>query len=536
MGPAARGTQLWLKPRDQRDATPLAGTDGVRNFTFSPDGRWIAFAAGIELRKLPVTGGAAVPISDSVSNFQSIAWLDDGTIVYVVPGFRALVQVSEGGGARRVVWSDSAASLAHVTPLPGGRGVLFTRCRGGCAEADLYVLDLKKRETKLVQSGALKGFYAPTGHVVYVRHDGALLALPFDLDRLEVRGTPVPVREGVSLLDAVYPLISLSAEGTLAYRTGNAGSLQARYRIVWMDREGRESTVDTAWTFRPTVFGGNVGWSLSPDGSRLAIGMNTEAGDDIWVKQLPTGPALRVTFDSAGDFRPRWLPDGRTLVFSSQRRQRGLYRRPADGTGDDELLLAGDIFEGQVSRDGQWLVARAGGQVSQVGGRNIGALRLGTDSVLTPLVATTYDESEIALSPDGRWLAYVSDETGRPELFIRPFPDVNSARFQVSTNGGVAPLWARDGRELFFLDGNRDMVVVPVAPGTELKLGTRRALFRLDEEIYPETRDYYTPFDISPDGRQFIMARRVRERNVAEVPLDMTLNWFDDLRQKVEQK
>jgi serine/threonine-protein kinase len=243
-----------------------------------------------------------------------------------------------------------------------------------------------------------------------------------------------------------------------------------------------------------------------------------------------------VTFDSGADFRPRWLPDGRSLVFSSQRERRGLYRRPADGTGDDVLLLAGDIFEGQVSRDGQWLVARAGGQVDLVGGRNIGAMRFGTDSVLRPLVATAYDESEIALSPDGRWLAYVSDETGRPELFIRPFPDVNSARFQVSTNGGVAPLWARDGRELFFLDGARGMVVVPVAPGGKLELGTRRTLFRLDEDIYPEARDYYTPYDISPDGSRFIMARRARDRNVAELPLDVTLNWFDELRQKVEQK
>jgi serine/threonine-protein kinase len=372
--------------------------------------------------------------------------------------------------------------------------------------------------------------------VVYVRHDGALLALPFDLDRLEARGTPVPVREGVLLVNGTYPLLSITSEGTLAYRTGSAGALQPRYRMVWMDREGRESPVDTTWTFRPTVFGANVGWSLSPDGSRLAIGVNTDAGDDIWVKQLPTGPALRVTFDSGADFRPRWLPDGRSLVFSSQRERRGLYRRPADGTGDDVLLLAGDIFEGQVSRDGQWLVARAGGQVDLVGGRNIGAMRFGTDSVLRPLVATAYDESEIALSPDGRWLAYVSDETGRPELFIRPFPDVNSARFQVSTNGGVAPLWAKDGRELFFLDGTRGMVVVPVAQGDELELGARRTLFRLDEDIYPEARDYYTPYDISPDGSRFIMARRVRDRNVAELPLDVTLNWFDELRQKVEQK
>jgi Tol biopolymer transport system component len=346
----------------------------------------------------------------------------------------------------------------------------------------------------------------------------------------------VPLREGVSLREGVFALIALSGEGTLVYRTGAVGSLVPTYRMVWVDREGHETPVDTSWTFRPTFFGGNVGWSLSPDGSRLAIGQETDAGDDIWVKQLPAGPLLRVTFDSAADFRPRWLPDGRTLVFSSRREPLGLYRRQADGTGTDELLLAGNIFEHQVSRDGKWLVARAGGQINQVGARDIGVMRVGTDSALTPLLATPFDESEIALSPDGRWLAYVSDETGRPELFVRPFPDVGSARYQLSVNGGVAPLWARDGRELFFLDGNRNMVAVAVPPGAEFRPGAPRSLFRLDEDIYPPARDYYTPYDIAPDGRRFIMARLVRNRDAIELPLDVTLNWFDELRRQTETK
>ena len=244
----------------------------------------------------------------------------------------------------------------------------------------------------------------------------------------------------------------------------------------------------------------------------------------------------RVTFDSSSEYRPRWMSDGRTLLFTSNQRGRGLYRRPADGTGTDELVLAGDIFESQVSKDGQWLLGRKGGQVNQAGARDIGAMRIGVDSALAPLIATSYDESEIALSPDGRWLAYVSDETGRPELFIRPFPDVGRARTQVSTSGGVAPLWTRDGRELFFLNGDREMVVVPVASGAELRLGEQRVLFRLDEDTYPAGREYYTPYDISPDGQRFIMAKRVRERGVREVPLFITLNWFDELRRQLQAK
>jgi serine/threonine-protein kinase len=534
VGPAPRGTLVWLKARDQRDAAPLAGTENVLNFAFSPDGRTLAFAQGGQLKRLPRIGGAAVTLADSASNFPSIAWLDDGTIIYLMPGSGRIAQVPENGGPHRIVHSDSTVS-AFPTPLPGGHAILFTRCIGGCAEADLFVLDLRTRQAKLLQRGAVKGLYAETGHVVYVRRDGALLALPFDLDRLEATGTPVPLREGVSLREGVFALIALSREGTLVYRTGAVGSLVPTYRMVWVDREGRETPVDTSWTFRPTFFGGNVGWSLSPDGSRLAMGQETDAGDDIWVKQLPAGPLLRVTVDSAADFRPRWLPDGRTLVFSSRREPMGLYRRQADGTGTDELLLAGNIFEHQVTRDGKWLVARAGGQINQVGARDIGAMRPGTDTALTPLLATPFDESEIALSPDGRWLAYVSDETGRPELFARPFPDVGSARYQLSVNGGVAPLWARDGRELFFLDGNRNMVAVAVPPGAEFRPGAPRSLFRLDEDIYPPSREYYTPYDVAPDGR-FIMARLVRNRDAIELPLDVTLNWFDELRRQTEAK
>jgi tRNA A-37 threonylcarbamoyl transferase component Bud32 len=534
-GPSERGTRVWLKPRDAWEATPLDGTEGASNFTFSPDSRWIAFVQNFQVKKVPVTGGAPIVIADSSSNFPGLAWMDDGSIIHVQAGARAIRRVPDAGGEYRVVWRDTTASLGFMTPLPGARGVLVTRCRGGCAEADLYVVDLRSGEARLLQTGAAKGFYVRTGHVLFVRRDGALLALPFDLDKLEARGTPVPVRDGVSVLDGIYPLMTIADDGTLVLRAGASGSLQERYRLVWLDRDGRESPIDSSWSFRQVFYGANAGWALSPDGTHLALGIASDAGDDIWVKRLPNGPALRITFDSAPDFRPRWMPDGRSIMFSSIRRNRGLYRRPADGTGADERITSGDIFEAQISRDGQWLVARAGGQVSQSGGRGIGAMRFGVDSLLSQLIDTPYDESEIVLSPDGRWLAYVSDETGRPELFVRPFPDVGRARYQISSGGGAAPLWSRDGRELFFLNADRGMTVVTVAPGAELRLGEPQVLFRLNEDIYPLEREYYTPYDISPDGR-FIMARLMRSTASQQAPLIMTLNWFDQLKRQLEQK
>jgi Tol biopolymer transport system component len=530
-GPGPRGTQLWLKESGKYDATPLAGTDGVNVMTFSPDGEWIAYTQASQLKKLQVTGGAAITLVDSVSSSPGLAWLDDGHLIYLKLGARELRRIPAAGGASEVVWGDSA-QLIYPTPLPGGKGILFIRCTGGCRFThDLWALDLGSGKAHLVQTGVAIGQYLPTGQVAYVRPDGALFVLPFDTRRLSATGAPVPVRDSVSVLDEFFPLIAFSASGTLVTRVGAAGSTLLRYQMVWVDRAGRETMIDSAWTFRHVSFGANAGWSLSPDGTQLAIGLATEAGDNIWVKHLPTGPLVRVTFDSAAEFRPRWLPDGRSVMFGSNRvAGGGLYRRAADGTGTDQLVLRGNIFEGQVSRDGQWLVARAGGQVAQSGGRDISALRLGTDTALTPLVATVYDESEIALSPDGRWLAYVSDETGRAEVFIRPFPHADSAKYQVSTGGGVSPLWARNGRELFFVDADRAMTSVSVAAGAPLRLGEARRLFRLQDDLYLAAREFYTPYDISPDGQRFIMARRIRNNAMQEAPLVVTENWFDELR------
>jgi Tol biopolymer transport system component len=532
VGPGPRGTQLWLKERGRYDAVPLAGTDGVGVMTFSPDGEWIAYTQTNQLKKLQVTGGAAITLVDSVSGSPGLTWLDDGHLVYLQVGARELRRIPAAGGASEVIWIDSTSQVMFPTALPGGKGVLFIRCTGACRFShDLWAIDLGSGKASLVQTGVALGQYLPTGQVAYVRPDGALFVLPFDSRRLSATGAPVPVSDSISVLDEFFPLVAFSASGKMVTRIGAAGSSLLRYHMVWVDRAGRETVVDSAWTFRHTAFGANVGWALSPDGTRVAIGLTSEAGDNIWVKHLPAGPLVRVTFDSASEFRPRWMPDGRSVMFGSNRPGGGgLYRRAADGTGADQLVLKGNIYEGQISRDGQWLLARAGGQVAQAGGRDISAMRLGADTALSPLVATGYDESEIALSPDSRWLAYVSDETGRAEVFIRPFPHTDSAKYQVSTGGGVAPLWARNGRELFFVDTDRAMISVDVAPGSPLRLGEPRRLFRLQDDLYLAAREYYTPYDISPDGQRFIMARRTRNSATQEAPLVVTDSWFEELR------
>src|SRR5690606_19625399 len=279
-----------------------------------------------------------------------------------------------------------------------------------------------------VVAGASKGVYVPTGHVVFVRPDGALLAAAFDLGSLTIKGSPVPILDSIAVIDRQIPLMAVSQSGTMVTRVGATLSLLREYTIGWVDRNGRETPVDPGGTFRLTQFGDNVGWALSPDGTRLAIGLSTDAGDDIWVKQLPRGPLSRVSYENAAEFRPRWMPDGVSLMFGSNRSgpgTGGLYRRPANGTGAESLIrrATGGVFEGAWSPDGRWLLCRTGGVVGQAGGRDIVGIRPGVDTAPVPIVATPYDEEAIALSPDGRWLAYESNETGRTEVFLRPFPD-----------------------------------------------------------------------------------------------------------------
>jgi eukaryotic-like serine/threonine-protein kinase len=539
VGPAEGGIQLWVKTRSSYDARPLPGTLGASDLAWSPDGQWIAFAQGRNLRKIPVVGGASIALGDSVSpDNPGLAWLDDGSIVFVRLGGWALQRIPGTGGIATTVWADSAP-LLFPTPLPGGRGVLFTRCASSCnVRDDVWALDLHARSAHRVLAGATIGWYVAPGYVVYVQPDGGMFAVPFDLGTSETRGSPTPVLDSVLVLNAVYPLVSLSRSGTLVMRSGAALTLQQRYTVVWVDRAGRETPVDTGWTFRLTSYGANVGWALSPDGARLAIGLNTDAGDDIWVKQLPHGAVSRVTYDSASEYRPRWTPDGRSVLFGSNRPGPGLgglYQRRWDGTGSDSLVLRapGGIYEGAWSPDRTWLLFRTGGTIGQVGGRDIVGIRPGVDSAPVPVVATSYDEEAFALSPDGRWLAYQSNETGRDEVFIRPFPSTSAAKIQVSNGGGIAPLWARSGRELFYVNAHRDMTSVTVGPGAVPRLGTPRVLFHMPDDLYLVPYDNYTPFDVAPDGR-FIMARDVSSAEKVEAPLIVVDHWFTELRIRLE--
>ena len=535
-GPAESGSQLWIKRREEYEAMSLAGTDnqGGSAPAVSPDGEWIAFTVGGQLRRVPRGGGSAITVADSVGmTTTGVAWLDDGTIVYRDVDNR-LRRVPDVGGEAEIIWSppdEGDVRPRLPTPLPGARGVLFSQCNTVlCNGPTSWVLDFRSGDVRELVPDVTQAWYAATGHLVYVRPDGGVFAAPFDLGSLALTGPAVPLLEGVKVDGPdLLPDFALSPSGSLLMIAGPAGGAGGiPTEAVWVGLDGTVTPVDPDWQFGT---GDNPGWALSPDGSRLAITLRGEGGDDIWIKELDRGPVSRLTVHVMPDARPRWTPDGRTVSFVSPRGQsQDLFARLADGALPTELVLDIEepIWEALWSRDGEWLILRT---VDDANVRDIWALRLGVDSVPTRLVASDFDERAVTLSPDGKWLAYQSDETGRNEIYVRPFPDVTAGKWTVSVGGGSSPLWAHSGRELFYVDRDDRMVAAKIrASGGVAEVGERRVLFSVDQYFLSAQ---YTTFDISLDNQRFLMTRRVGAEGGAATALILVENWFEELKAKV---
>ncbi len=285
------------------------------------------------------------------------------------------------------------------------------------------------------------------------------------------------------------------------------------------------------WEFN---FGGNAGLALSPDGTRLALRIQ-ETTADIWVKELDRGPLSRLTFEGGRNFRPQWTPDGRSVTFLSTRQSESydLYQMRADGTGPAELLLNLEqrVVEAFWSPDGRWIVFRAGGFTGSTGDRDIWGIRPGVDSVPVEVVVTPPDTRAAAMSRDGRWIAYESNETGRDEVFVRPFPNTGDGKWQVSIDGGNAPLWAHSGQELFYLNGNAELVAAEVVTTPAFSVGERRPLFSAVQYYRgPNARHY----DVTPDDQRFVFVgpADIAGGESARV-LILVENFFEELKAKV---
>jgi Tol biopolymer transport system component len=522
--------RLWIKRNGALNPVPIPGTERSGNPVFSPDGEWVAFVADQQLRKVRPSSGAAVVLADSVATgFGGATWLDDGSLVYVSLDLNRLVRIDASGRNSTVVLDNRGlrgAGFSSPTPLPGSRGVLFQSCTSGCITMSLMALDFKSGEPKLLLSEAAEGWYLPTGDLLYVRRDGTALVAPFDLAKLEVVGAGIPVFQNVFISAASNADLAWSLSGTVVYVTG--GSQDNESLVFRTSLDGASTPVDTSWTGQMTAL------AVSPDGKRLAVGMGVGAGgQNIWIKDLDHGPLTRLTFGGS-DRRPVWSPDGRMVAFIRDTLGGSVVAaRFADGSRPDTVLARIDrqIQEVDWSADGKWLVLRTDNGTAGAG--DIVGIRTGGDTTEVPLVASPFTELHPAVSPDSRWIAYTSNESGQNEVYVRPFPNTNDGRWQVSTAGGALPRWSPDGTELYFLDPSSQMSSARITTTPTFAVGARRTLFGASGYTLDA---FHQAYDISPDGKSFYIASPRRLADLGRAPTLVRVDhWFTDLKARLAQ-
>jgi Tol biopolymer transport system component len=393
------------------------------------------------------------------------------------------------------------------------------------ATRDVAVLDLTTRKHKVLVRG-VAGWYAPPGYLVFVRANGELAAAPFDQDKLALTGNPVSLATGVSVGAFGAVDLALGDDGTLVYVAG--GNTSDAAEIVWADRNGVMKPVQPNWRANFTSV------SLSPDGKQLAVGIALMSGEeDIWIKQLDTGPLSRLTFGGVRSRNAVWIDKGTRVAFVSEAKAPfTIAAKRSDGNGPVETIVheARSVAEAIQSRDGQWILYRTSS--SDVGHGDILGKRAG-DSVSVPLVATPMDERHPALSPDGHWLAYRSMENGVAQVFVRPFPNVDAGKWQVSNNGGSDPVWSHSGKELFFINGANQLVSAAIVTAPSFSARSQTVLFTLPASVRPNPSQQL--FDVSPDDKRFVMIRAVSDSagGAPREHLIVVRNWFEELKARV---
>jgi serine/threonine protein kinase/Tol biopolymer transport system component len=521
VGPGENDIDLWVRPLNAMTATRVPGTAGADSPFLSPDGEVVAFYRGgpNALHTVTLRGGPRQTlVSDSTVPLGG-DWGPDGSIYFARTGGIRRISV-EGNTIEEVTRVDTAAGdLAHgwVDVLPDGKGALFTIERAREDQYDIAAVDLGSRKVTILFRGVYAR-YSESGHIVYATADGGLFAIPFETRSFTVRGSAIPLVAGVVRTERGAAHFAISTNGTLLYGIGHRGGTD---QVEWVDRAGRSQVVDT------TLKGPFDDLALSPDGKRLAITQRDASGWNVWTKDLNDGPMGRLTLGGRDSYSPAWMPGGEAVVFVSEAGagQQNLNVRRADGSAAAELLLHTDraIDYGFVSPDGQWIIYQT---VAPPTSRDLYARRVTGDTTLVPLAASpNTPEYSPRLSPDGRWLAYVSNESSQPEVYISPFPNTNTSRTQVSLNGGTEPLWAPNGKELFYQTSAAEFIAARIeAAPPALRVTARTPLF--SRAAFKRGATVGTMYGVSPDGQRFIMTRL---RGEASEKLVLVLNWFAEL-------
>ncbi|MGH9368740.1 MAG: protein kinase domain-containing protein [Thermoanaerobaculia bacterium] len=518
-------TKLVLRDLNSLEVRELPGTEDATGPFFSPDGQWIGFAGPDELRKLSLSGGAPESLRFIPPVSRGASWTFDGSIVYSPANTGGLNQMSAASGEEKTLVRPDydRGEQAYRWPeiLPGGKALLFTIYSGGenFDAASIALLRLDTGQKKTLARGGTSPRYCPTGHLVYAR-GGTLLAVPFDAGRMEVTGAAVPVLSGIRTEATGAAQYAFSSNGALLYLPGPSPN-RPGFRIARVDRDGgvRQLAVEPA---------ANYGVRFSPDGRRISYSKG-DANQDVWILDLERGTETRLTPEASEEFDSVWSPDGRRMAYTSERRWETpkIFARDADGSGEEKLLWKGEdtVVSQAWSPDGRTLAFTALGPGKQW---DVWTLDLERSSAKA-FLASSYEEAEPDFSPDGRWIAYTSDESGRYEIYARPFPGPG-AKVPISTSGGTEPAWGRDGKELFYRNGDR-MMAVPVKLGPELAAGKPAVLFEKPGLLalpFREMRQY----DVAPDGKSFVMIQIPDTRAPSADPILIT-NWFAELERKV---
>jgi len=514
-------TQLWVHALDSPSARPLEGTGNALLPFWSPDGHHLAFFADGELKRIPVVGGAARSLSEA-SEPRGGTWAPDDRIIFS-PDYRdGLWSITASGGqARRLTELDEErGEKSHRWPtvLPDGKHILFlAQTDEGGSSSDrssieaLTLADGSRTRVLEVNSSVA---YAPREGLVFWR-GGSLYAQNFDTKRLVLEGDPLQLAEDVGYTQNERGVFTISNEGTMVYHKGSGVTQPAS--LEWYGRDGTSQS-------EAAPLGIYRGIALAPDGRRLAL---TE-GLTVWVRDLVRGTAARVTDDDEDHLFPVWSPDGKWLAFHTNRTAGSEFRKKlASGLGEEELIVTLDrvSYVRSWSPDGRYLAFHALGAGTEW---DCWLYSFEEDEV-RPVVSTRYSDIEPTFSPDSRWIAYASNESGRSEIYVVPVDD-QSRKWQVSTDGGGFPVWSRDGREIFFADLEDNVLAVSVRGETDLEFGVPQILFQMPEQPASFGVFRFSNFKVAPDGLRFLVHHSPEKSRTAD-SLTLVQNWSATLRQ-----
>ena len=513
---------LMLKRRDDAAPAAVPGTEGAMAPFFSADDSQIGFTANGVIFAAATTGGRPVEVTHAIDGRFGAHWSADGFLYGTSAGrSRSLVRVSATPGAKAepVTTLDTArGERTHLAPdmLPRGRAMLFTVFTA--SSQSIAVVDLQTGKHKTLMPG-FRAHYAQPGWVIYSL-GSSLLAVPFSERTLATTGKPVLLASDVHTGDVIDVRgFGVSADGTMAYVAGGESAME---ELTWVSRDGTAAQVDPTWQ------GAFDAPRLSPDGKRVALHEVSKNAADavIWIKQMDRGPALKLTPAGGYNGSPGWTPDGSSVTYQSN--SGGSYdlwtqRADASKPAVRQMHVARALSESAWSPDGKSLVGRT--SVTGPGEGDMLLIRPGLDTVAVPLVATRFTEKNMTFSPDGRWLAYSANESGRFEVYVVPFPNVTAARYVVSSAGGDEPRWSHSGRELFFRDASGRMISAAVTTSPVFAVTQSTALF--DASSYMRT-DILRSYDVSPEDRRFLMLRPVSASGSEQIVV--VQNWFQAMK------